>query len=108
MAEIPAKLQKQRRQFKIQVAHEPGVVREIGFQAPSNDTKGIKLDGLIILNREGSNKLIYLIRSLDSIPVGSGDTSGFDNGSRRQEEPCRMDCREGQRGRQHWRRCILG
>ncbi|MCT1716115.1 hypothetical protein [Dermabacter hominis] len=108
MAEIPAKLQKQRRQFKIQVAHEPGVVREIGFQAPSNDTKGIKLDGLIILNREGSNKLIYLIRSLDSIPVCSGDTSGFDDGSRRQREPCRMDCREGQRGRQHWRRCILG
>lgn len=77
MAEIPAKLQKQRRQFEIQVAHEPGVVREIGFQAPSNDTNGTKLDGLIILNREGSNKLIYLIRSLDSIPVCSGDTSGF-------------------------------
>lgn len=108
MAEIPAKLQKQRRQFEIQVAHGPGVVREIGFQAPSNDTNGTKLDGLIILNREGSNKLIYLIRSLDSIPVCRGDTSGFVDGSRRQGEPCRMDRREGQRGRQHWRRCILG
>ena len=32
MAEIPAKLRKQRRQLEIQVAHEPGVVREIGFQ----------------------------------------------------------------------------
>ena len=84
MAEIPAKLRKQRRQFEVQVAHEPGVVREIGFQAPSNDTNGTKLDGLIILNREGSNKLIYLIRSLDSIPVCSGDTSGFDDGWRRQ------------------------
>ena len=108
MAEIPAKLIKQRRQLEIQVAHEPGIVREIGFQAPSNDPNGTKLDGLIILNREGSTKLIYLIRSLDSIPVCSGDTSGFDDGSRRQGEPCRMDCREGQRGRQHWRRCILG
>ena len=99
MAEIPAKLRKQRRQLEIRVAHEPGVVREIGFQAPSNDPNGTKPDGLIALNREGSNKLIYLIRSLDSIPVCSGDTSGFDDGSRRQGEPYRMDCREGQRGR---------
>lgn len=108
MAEISAKLRKQRRQLEIQVAHEPGVVREIGFQAPSNDPNGTKLDSLIILNWEGSNKRIYLIRSLDSIPVCSGDTSGFDDGSRRQGESCRMDCREGQRRRQHWRRCILG
>ncbi|SEB88096.1 hypothetical protein SAMN04488531_2064 [Corynebacterium coyleae] len=107
MAVIPAKLRKQRRQLEIQVAHEPGVVREIGFQAPSNDLNGTKPDGPIILNREGSNELIYLISSLDSIPVCSGDTSGFDNGSRRQGEPCRMDCREGQQGK-HWRRCILG
>lgn len=87
VAEIPAKLRKQRRQLEIQVAHEPGVVREIRFQAPSNDLNGTKLDGLIVLNREGSNKLIYLIRSLDSIPVCSGDTSGFDEGSRGQGEP---------------------
>ena len=95
MAEIPAKLRKQRRQLEIQVAHEPGIVREIGFRAPSNDPNGTKLDGLIILNRERSNKLIYLIRSLDSIPVCSGDTSGFDDGSRRQGEPCWMDLPRG-------------
>lgn len=98
MAEILAKLQKQRRHLEIQVAHEPGVVREIGFQASGNDPNGTKLDGLIIVNREGSNKLIYLIRSLDSIPVCSGVTSGFDDGSRRQGEPCRMDCREDNEG----------
>ena len=92
MAEIPAKLRKQRHQLEIQVAHEPGIVREIRFQAPSNNPSGTKLDGLIILNREGSNKLIYLIRGHGSIPVGSGDTSGFDDGSHRQGEPCRMDC----------------
>ncbi|WP_308607493.1 hypothetical protein [uncultured Corynebacterium sp.] len=84
MAEIPAKLRKQRRQLEIQVAHEPGVVREIRFEGPSNDPNGTKLDDLIILNWEGSNKLIYLIRSLDSIPVCSGETSGSDDGSRRQ------------------------
>lgn len=97
MAEIPAKLRKQHRQLEIQAAHEPGVVRDIRFQAPSNAPNGTTLDGLIILNREGSTKLIYLIRSLDSIPVCKGGTSGFDDGSRRQGEPCRMDCREGQR-----------
>ena len=80
MAEIPAKLRKQRRQLEIQVAHEPGVVREIRFQAPSNDPNGTTLDGLIILNREDSNKHIYLVRSLDSILVCSGDNSGFDDG----------------------------
>ncbi|AJI78742.1 hypothetical protein CSING_06035 [Corynebacterium singulare] len=84
MAEIPAKLRKQRRQLEIQLAHEPGLVREIRFQAPNNDPNGTKLDDLIILNWEGSNKLIYLIRSLDSIPVCSGDTSGSDDGSCRQ------------------------
>ena len=84
MAEIPAKLRKQRRQLEIQVAHEPGVVREIRFEGPSNDPNGTKLDDLIILNWEGSNKLIYLIRSLDSIPVCSGEASGSDDGSRRQ------------------------
>ena len=64
--------------------HEPGVVREIRFQVPRNDPNGTKLDDLIILNWEGANKLIYLIRSLDSIPVCSGDIPGFDDGSRRQ------------------------
>lgn len=84
IAEIPAKLRKQRRQLEIQVAHEPGIVREIRFEGPSNDPNGTKLDDLIILNWERSNKLIYLIRSLDSIPACSGETSGSDDGSRRQ------------------------
>lgn len=84
IAEIPAKLRKQRRQLEIQVAHEPGIVREIRFEGPSNDPNGTKLDDLIILTWERSNKPIYLIRSLDSIPVCSGETSGSDDGSRRQ------------------------
>ena len=67
-----------------------------------------KLDDVVVVNREGSSKLIDLTRNLASIPVCSGDTSGFDDGSGRQGEPCRMDCRERQRGRQHWRRSIFG
>lgn len=38
MAEIPAKLRKQRRQLEIQVAHEPGVVGEVRFQARRRDS----------------------------------------------------------------------
>lgn len=76
MSEIPAKLRKQRRQLEIQVAHEPGVVREIRFQARRNDPNGTKLDDLIILSWEGPSKLIYLIRRLDSIPVCSGGHLG--------------------------------
>ena len=97
IAEIPAKLRKQRRQLEIQVVHEPGVVREIRFQAPRNDPNGTKLDDLIILNWEGSNKLIYLIRSLDSIPVCSGDISGSDDGSRRQRASEGWQLRWGRR-----------
>lgn len=40
MAEIPAKLRKQRRQLEIQVAHKPGVVRETRFQAQAMTRTG--------------------------------------------------------------------
>ena len=87
MTEIPAKLRKHRRQLEIQDAHEPGVAREIRFQAPSNDPNGTTLDGLIILNREGSNKPIYLIRSLDSIPVCSATPTAMHTCAARTSSP---------------------
>ena len=40
MAEIPAKLRKQRRQLEIQVAHKPGVARETRFQAQAMTRTG--------------------------------------------------------------------
>lgn len=48
-------------------------------QAQRKDPNDPKLDDLIILNREGSNKLIDLIRSLDSIPVTGEKTSRVDD-----------------------------
>ena len=76
IAEIPAKLRKQRHRLEIQVAHEPGVVQEIGFQAPSNDPNGTKLDGLIILNREGSNALSTSSAPSTRFPFAAGTPRG--------------------------------
>ena len=73
------KLRKQRRQIKVHVVRELGVVREIRIQARRKDPNDPKLDDLIILNREGSNKLIDLTRNLDSIPVNGEKTSRVDD-----------------------------
>ncbi|OFK33261.1 Shedu immune nuclease family protein [Corynebacterium sp. HMSC064E08] len=79
VTEIPAHMEYRRRQLKVHVVREPGVVREIRIQAQRKDPNDPKLDDLIILNREGSNKLIDLIRSLDSIPVTGEKTSRVDD-----------------------------
>ena len=73
------KLREQRRQIKVHVVRELGVVREIRIQARRKDPNDPKLDDLIILNREGSNKLIDLTRNLDSIPVNGEKTSRVDD-----------------------------
>lgn len=76
---FPAHMEHERRQIKVHVVREPGVVREIRIQARGKDPNDTKLDDLVILNREGSNKLIDLIRNLDSIPVTGEKTSRFDD-----------------------------
>ena len=79
VTDFPAHMENERRQIKVHVVREPGVVREIRIQARKKDPNDTKLDDLVILNREGSNKLIDLIRSLDSIPVTGEKTSRFDD-----------------------------
>ncbi|WP_167457437.1 hypothetical protein [Corynebacterium gottingense] len=72
-------MRKQRRQIKVHVVRELGVVREIRIQARRKDPNDPKLDDLIILNREGSNRIIDLTRNLDSIPVNGEKTSRVDD-----------------------------
>ncbi|WP_165765362.1 hypothetical protein [Corynebacterium hadale] len=72
-------MRKQRRQIKVHVVRELGVVREIRIQARRKDPNDPKLDDLIILNREGSNKIIDLTRNLDSIPVNGEKASRVDD-----------------------------
>lgn len=79
VTDFPANVEYRRRQLKVQVVREPGVVREIRIQARRKDPNDTKLDDLVILNREGSNKLIDLIRNLDSIPVSGDTTSRVDD-----------------------------
>lgn len=79
VTDFPANMEYKRRQLKVQVVREPGVVREIRIQARRKDLNDTKLDDLVILNREGSNKLIDLIRNLDSIPVSGDTTSRVDD-----------------------------
>lgn len=79
VTEFPARVEDKRRQIKVHVVREPGVVREIKIQARRKDPNDPKLDDLVILNREGSSKLIDLIRNLDSIPVTGEKTSRVDD-----------------------------
>lgn len=79
VTDFPSSMEYGRRQLKVQVVREPGVVREIRIQARKKDPNDPKLDDLVILNREGSNKLIDLIRNLDSIPVTGNTTSRVDD-----------------------------
>lgn len=79
VTDFPADMGYRRRQLIVQVVREPGVVREIRIQARRKDPNDKKLDDLVVLNREGSNKLIDLIRNLDSIPVTGEKTSRFDD-----------------------------
>lgn len=79
VTEFPARMEDKRRQLKVHVVREPGVVREIRIQARRKDPNDPKLDDLVILNREGSSKLIDLIRNLDSIPVTGEKTSRVDD-----------------------------
>lgn len=79
VTDLPASMEYGRRQLKVQVVREPGVVREIRIQARKKDPNDPKLDDLVVLNREGSNKLIDLVRNLDSIPVTGNTTSRVDD-----------------------------
>lgn len=79
VTDLPAHMENERRQIKVQVVREPGVVREIRIQARKKDPNDPKLDDLVVLNREGSNKLIDLVRNLDSIPVTGNTTSRVDD-----------------------------
>lgn len=79
VTDLPTSMEYRRRQIRVQVVREPGVVREIRIQARRKDPNELKLDDLVILNREGSTKLINLIRNLDSIPISGEKTSRFDD-----------------------------
>lgn len=61
-----------RKQIKLQIAREAGLVRKIQIQrVPTGDTT--KLENLLTLDREASSRLIELIQTLQYIPVDGGE-----------------------------------
>jgi hypothetical protein len=63
-----------RKQIRVQLARETGQVREIQIQRVPRT--GDSVEPLLTLNREGSRRLIDLVKSLDYIPV-EGDSEGI-------------------------------
>jgi hypothetical protein len=63
-----------RKQVRVQLAREAGEVREIQIQRVPR--AGNSVESLLTLNREGSRRLIDLVKSLDYIPV-EGDSEGI-------------------------------
>ena len=63
-----------RKQIKLQIAREAGLVREIQIQrVPTGDAT--KLENLLTLDREASARLIDLIQTLQYIPVEGGEST---------------------------------
>lgn len=58
-----------RKQIAIQLIRESGNVRQIQLQQVPAEATSTKLKTLLTLDREGSRRLIDVIRSLDSIPI---------------------------------------
>lgn len=63
-----------RKQIRVQLARETGRVREIQIQRVPRS--GDSVEPLLTLDREGSRRLIDLVKSLDYIPV-DGDSEGI-------------------------------
>jgi hypothetical protein len=65
-----------RRQIRLLVAKEAGRVKEIKIQRVPSDGE---IDDILTLNRKGSERLLNLLRLLDSIPVTGDDTVRLDD-----------------------------
>ena len=62
-----------RKQVTLEVAGEPGAVREIKIQEVPADQNAEKLRHILTLDREASERLILLIKALDHIPLNGGE-----------------------------------
>jgi hypothetical protein len=58
-----------RKQIKIQVAREAGLVRELQIQRVPTTPGATKLETLLTLDREAAGRLIDVVKSLEHIPV---------------------------------------
>src|SRR4051794_48092 len=58
-----------RKQLKLQVVREPGNIRQIVLQQVPTTPGSTRLKTLLTLDREASQRLIDVIRSLDGIPA---------------------------------------
>jgi hypothetical protein len=78
-----------RKQMTIQLVRESGNVRQIQIQQVPTEPTGKKLKTLLTLDRQGSQRLIDVIKSLDSIPIEGGASVRIDDDLLRQvfEDP---------------------
>lgn len=68
-----------RKQIKLQVAREAGLVRQIQLERVPTDPAATRMDVLLTLNREQSQKLLELVRSLDYVPANDSETVRLDD-----------------------------
>lgn len=76
---LPHDLTRNRKQVRIHLVKERGLVRQIAIQELHPDPSKENLKNVLILNRERSAKLIELVRSLDYFPVEGQTTSRIDD-----------------------------
>ena len=76
---LPDDPKRNRKQVKIQLVKDRGVVRQIVVQEQHPDPNKGKLKEVLNLNRERSAKLIELVKSLDSLPIEGSKTFRVDD-----------------------------
>jgi hypothetical protein len=64
-----------RKQLKLQIARESGLVRELVIQKVPTSGDATKLETLLSLDRDAAARLIDLVHALKYIPVEGGETS---------------------------------
>lgn len=76
---LPNDTNRNRKQVKIHLVKDRGLVRQISIQEAHPDPTKDKLKNVLVLNRERSTTLIELLKNLDHVPIQGQTTSRIDD-----------------------------
>ncbi|OFT29695.1 hypothetical protein HMPREF3171_05745 [Corynebacterium sp. HMSC08F01] len=81
---LPDDPERNRKQVRLHLVKERGLVRQISVQELNPDSSKDNLKNVLVLNRERSARLIELVRSLDYVPIDGQSTSRIDDATLQQ------------------------
>lgn len=76
---LPDDPTRNRKQIRVHLVKERGLVRQISIQEAHPDPSRESLKDILVLNRERSSRLVELCKSLDLVPIEGQTTSRIDD-----------------------------